>query len=221
MRINQFVARSANVSRRQADNLIISGNVSVNGQPAKIGQSINSTDQVTLDGVNLSLSRSEIILLNKPVGYVCSRNSQGSKTVYQLLPKELRHLNSVGRLDKNSSGLLLFTNNGELANRLMHPKFQKIKTYRVKLHRQLTEPDFDHLKKGVILSDGVSQFFDVKLRSRDSLIVSLTEGKNRQIRRTFKALGYSVIELHRTSFGPYQLEQLAIGKYKEVNNLLE
>lgn len=159
------------------------------------------------------------IMLNKPVGYVCSRAGQGSQTIYDLLPPKYHSLNPVGRLDKNSSGLLLLTNDGALAHELTHPSRQKIKVYEVTLdqplqplHRQMIS---DH---GVTLDDGPSKFELERLTESDDTQwkVIMTEGRNRQIRRTFAALGYEVIALHRTHFGPYTLGTLASGKTQAV-----
>jgi 23S rRNA pseudouridine2605 synthase len=160
-----------------------------------------------------------VLILNKPVGYICSRNGQGGKTIYDLLPPELHHLKPVGRLDKNSSGLLLLTNDGDLANELTHPSRQKIKVYEVTLdkpleplHRQMIS---DH---GVMLEDGVSKFELERLLDGDEQgwRITMLEGRNRQIRRTFSALGYEVRTLHRTHFGPYALANLGSSKCKEL-----
>jgi 23S rRNA pseudouridine2605 synthase len=158
-------------------------------------------------------------MLNKPVGYVCSRDGQGSQTVYDLLPSGLHSLKSVGRLDKDSSGLLLLTNDGNLAHQLTHPSFQKTKVYQVSLdkplqplHRQLIS---DH---GIQLDDGVSQLELERLTDGDDTQwrVRMHEGRNRQIRRTFESLGYDVRRLHRTGFGEFALSGLAMGHFTEI-----
>lgn len=150
-------------------------------------------------------------MLNKPAGYVCSRDGQGSRTVYDLLPPEMRALKPVGRLDKDSSGLLLLTNDGDLANNLTHPRYNKEKTYVVELHEPLSEPDRRKIGQGVKLEDGISKL-QIKNPAGKSFTVVMSEGRNRQIRRTFEALGYTVTKLHRTKFGPYALENLGPGK---------
>lgn len=212
MRINKFIAQATGLSRRAADAAIEAGRVQVNGDTAKTGQLVEPTDIVSLDEQEVILEHSlQTIMLNKPVGYVCSRDGQGSKTVYDLLPKELHLLKPVGRLDKDSSGLLLLTNDGKLANDLTHPRYQKTKIYEVILHKPLTPSDKSVAQKGVVLNDGVSR---LKLSGRGvNWIVAIQEGRNRQIRRTFAALRYKVVKLHRTQFGPYALNSLESGKY--------
>lgn len=216
MRINQFVAKAAGFSRRQADMLVEIGQVKINGQTAITGQSVSSVDKVTLNGVILEPKREILLMLNKPVGYVCSKSGQGSPTVYGLLPKKYRHLPSVGRLDKNTSGLLLFTNNGGLSQKLTHPKYLKLKTYEVKLDSALSFAHQSKLLRGVQLEDGISRFVELK-PIKDYYSVSLAEGRNRQIRRTFKVLGYRVKYLHRVTFGPYKLGSLGMGAYKQID----
>lgn len=158
-------------------------------------------------------------MLNKPTGYVVSKDGQGSNTIYDLLPKTLRHLNPAGRLDKDSSGLLIMTNDGNLLNQLTHPSQNKDKIYTVTLNHPLTTNDFDAIKHGVSIGDKKPSIMLVTPDPTDSLIyqVILTEGRNRQIRRTFKGLGLEVIKLHRTNFGPYSLDDLPAGQYRQVS----
>jgi 23S rRNA pseudouridine2605 synthase len=194
------------------------------------------------------------LLLNKPVGYVCSRDGQGSRTVFELLPPQYQHLQPVGRLDKNSSGLLLLTDDGNLAQQLTHPRYAKTKVYEITLDKPL-EPLHQQLisDHGIVLEDGVSRFQVTSTESRvmshesrkeaaplrgskkvasgditstlDSCLLSLDspsyevrmqEGRNRQIRRTFAALGYTVVTLHRTHFGPYSLADTKLGAWKNI-----
>lgn len=211
MRINQFVARASGLSRRSADDMIASGRVTVNGEPPVAGYQVNDTDEIALDGQPLTLSATTTVLLNKPVGYVCSRRGQGSRTVYDLLPAGFHGLKPVGRLDKDSSGLLLLTDDGELAQQLTHPRYAKEKIYRVTLDTPLAPADRQQLEGGIRLEDGPSRLF-VQGRGKQ-WEVRLYEGRNRQIRRTFAHLGYQVMTLHRTHFGPYELGKLAAGRY--------
>ena len=140
-RLNKFVALCIGISRRQADELIEQSKIIVNNQPAKLGQQITDDDKIIYNNKPLSIKDYQLILLNKPVGYVCSRASQGNTpTIYKLLPKAFTHLKPVGRLDKDSSGLILLTNNGDLAHRLTHPSFHKIKRYLVTINLPL-QPD--------------------------------------------------------------------------------
>lgn len=219
MRINVFIAQASNMSRRAADQAIQAGRIQVNGQQAVLGDQVEPTDTVTLDGrVLKAAAPTQTIMLHKPVGYVCSRRGQGSKTVYELLPAELRHLRPVGRLDKDSSGLLVMTNDGQLAHQLTHPSFQKEKVYEVVLDKPLQATDQQQItREGVQLDDGPSRL-GLRSSSGDNLTwqVSMHEGRNRQIRRTFEALGYQVTKLHRTQFGNYKLSDLPPAKYRVV-----
>lgn len=215
MRINKYVALATGKSRREADRLIHDSLVSVNNHPVDMGYDVQESDLVTMYGRPLSLPATvSTVVLHKPVGYVCSRDGQGSKTVYDLLPKELHILKPVGRLDKDSSGLLLLTNDGALANRLTHPSFQKEKRYEVTLDKPLSHNDKQLIEQGLQLNDGLSSL-ELSGNSQDWL-VTMHEGRNRQIRRTFEALGYQVVKLHRTQFGEYQLDGLEKGKYKTL-----
>lgn len=209
MRINKFVARATGMSRRAADQAIAEGRVMMNGRAVSPGADPGQADVVTLDGEPLALpAGTTTIMLDKPVGYVSSRKGQGSPTVYDLLPAELRHLKPVGRLDKDSSGLLLLTSDGDLANQLTHPRYLKEKTYEIKLDRPLASEDKAKVEQGVKLEDGPSRL-QIKNLNGESFTVTMTEGRNRQIRRTFGELGYTVTGLRRTQFGPYHLSELA------------
>jgi len=222
MRINRFLAHVTDISRRAADQAIADGLVLVNGQPATPGHNVTENDAVSYGGRTYHLDNSDqtlTIMLNKPRGYVVSRDGQGSKTVYDLLDPEHQRLQPVGRLDKDSSGLLLLTNDGELANQLTHPRYQKTKIYEVTLdadlqplHRQMIS-DY-----GVRLDDGVSRLELERLHDDNDKAwrVTMREGRNRQIRRTFAALGYDVKDLHRTHFGAYRLGNLPKGSTKTV-----
>ncbi len=221
-RLNKYIAQHTELSRRGADDIIAAGQVTVNSLPANNGQLVTEQDIVEIDGVSLRPGEHSLttILLNKPVGYVCSRNGQGSKTIYELLPANIAHLNSVGRLDKQSSGLLLMTNDGQLANELTHPRYQKVKVYEVildkplqPLHQQMIS---DH---GLTLDDGPSKFQIEKQDNPQHLMVTMREGRNRQIRRTFNALGYEVTKLHRTIFGDYRLEaDISPGQFSYIKS---
>jgi len=220
MRLNKYIALSTGLSRRAADDAIYRNRVTVNGGTPSVGQQIGDGDSVTLDGAAITPPVNTLtVILNKPVGYVCSREGQGNRTLYDLLPPELAILKPVGRLDKDSSGLILLTNDGALAQELTHPKYQKTKVYQVKLdkplaplHRQMI---IDH---GISLPDGVSKLQLDRTREGNDLAwnVTMHEGRNRQIRRTFGALGYEVTSLHRTVFGSYQLGNLASGEYRKI-----
>lgn len=223
MRLNKFLAERMNIGRRQADSLIEKGQVTVNGTAAILGARVQpARDSVAVKGRNVSLAQPTVyryVALNKPAGYVSSRRQQGdTPTIYSLLPDSLHHLKPVGRLDKDSSGLLLLTNDGDFAHQMTHPSFHKTKTYEVMLniplqplHRQMIS-DY-----GVQLDDGPSKLQLERLHEGNDTnwLVKMHEGRNRQIRRTFAALGYTVTGLHRTVFGPYYLNGLAPGVIRD------
>lgn len=221
MRLNKFVALSLGVSRRKADELIEQGQILVNGDRAVLGRQISQSDTILHNSRELRIQPKKLILLHKPVGYLCSRASQGGvPTIYELLPKSLHHLKPVGRLDKDSSGLILLTNDGDFAHQMTHPSFYKIKRYLVTLdqplqplHRQMIN-DF-----GVQLPDGPSRLTLERQHDGDDRrwIIQMSEGRNRQIRRTFAALGYTVKKLHRTDFGSYSLGGMKRGEFQESN----
>lgn len=217
MRINKFVATATGISRRVADNLVASHRVQVNNRLANVGTQVSPHDTVTLDGKSIKLpDRATTIILNKPVGYVCSRAGQGSQTIYSLIPPKFHHLKPVGRLDKDSSGLLVLTNDGGLANELTHPRYGKTKIYEVLLDKAL-QPLHQQMitNKGIQLEDGLSKLVLNNLDvHRKSWKISMKEGRNRQIRRTFAALDYNVISLKRIVFGSYRLDNLGSGKYR-------
>lgn len=221
-RLSKLLALTLNTGRRQADELIAAGHVAINGKPAGLGARITPLDTITVKGEPLPTQSPafEYILLNKPVGYICSRREQGATpTIYSLLPKQYHHLKPVGRLDKDSSGIILLTNDGEAAHQLTHPSFRKIKRYEISLntglqplHHQIIN---DH---GIDLPDGKSQLRLERLHDGDDRqwLVTMHQGRNRQIRRTFAALGYTVTRLHRIQFGDYAIAQLASGQTRKV-----
>jgi 23S rRNA pseudouridine2605 synthase len=216
MRLNKYVAQSLGISRRAADLLIESGSISIDGDVARIGQQATKNDEVVYKGEVISPKAFSYLMLNKPKGYVCSKASQDDKpTVFTLVPEEFQHLQIAGRLDHDSSGLLILTNDGDYALHLTHPRYQKKKVYKVKLDRKLSNEHQKEIENGVKLDDGLSKF--ELLGTGVNWQVTMHEGRNRQIRRTFGALGYTILNLHRIEMGPYQLAELPIGKYAEVD----
>lgn len=218
MRINTFIARSTGLSRRAADEALTKGRVTINRQLATLGSQVAEHDRVTLDGRAITPSVKTTLLLNKPVGYVCSRAGQGSSTIYALLPAHYHGLKPVGRLDKDSSGLLLLTNDGLLANQLAHPRYAKTKVYEVTLDKALAPQDRQLVTdSGVALDDGPSKLGLEKLdQVGKSWRVTMQEGRNRQIRRTFATLGYTVQQLNRVQFGDYKLDDVAPGRWAQL-----
>lgn len=223
IRLNKYLALHAGISRREADEFVLRGRVTVNGKTAVNGMQVSPSDAVFLDDEPLSKTTELIyVMLNKPIGYVCSRRAQGdNQTIYDLLPTEHHSLKSVGRLDRDSSGLILMTNDGGFAHQMTHPSFSKVKIYNVTLDKTL-EPLHQQMigDIGINLDDGKSKLgLECMSDDRKEWRITMSEGRNRQIRRTFSALGYTVSKLHRTNFGPYTLGNLAPGEIKSVQKL--
>jgi len=222
LRLNKYLALHLGLSRREADEYIERGYVKVNGIVIDLGARINEGDEVIVNGKPVTASADlQYLAFNKPAGYVCSRRSQGDlPTIYELLPPEYHSLKTVGRLDFNSSGLIILTNDGDFTYRLTHPKFAKTKIYNVRLDRDL-EPLHQQMISdyGVQLEDGPSKMTLERLSddNRDEWKVVMTEGRNRQIRRTFASLGYEVKKLHRTNFGNYSIGDIRPGKFEIVD----
>ena len=280
IRLNKYLAERLGVSRREADELIAAGKVTIDGKPAITGARVDNTNKVCYNNRIVPFETNFLYLaFHKPIGYVCSRRAQGpAPTIYDLLPQKYHHLKTVGRLDKDSSGLILLTNDGDFAFQMTHPRFRKVKIYEVELDHPL-EPLHQQMISdfGVMLDDGPSRFKIIReepvsplsrgfrsaaardlareprgrppkessekrihsfLRDDDwrttlvdgserrdprktviqvpSYTVILNEGRNRQIRRTFAALGYRVTRLHRTHFGKYELGNLAEGRFQII-----
>lgn len=223
LRLNKYLALELGISRREADNLIAQQKVTINGQPVTLGARFNEGDKIIVDGkVVKGATKYEYIALNKPSGYVCSRKQQDDNpTIYDLLPPSMHHLKTVGRLDLDTSGLILLSNDGDFTYHMTHPSFFKTKIYNARLDRPL-EPLHQQMISdyGVKLEDGPSKLQLERLndeKDRKNWIITMHEGRNRQIRRTFGSLGYSVIKLHRTNFGNYSLGDIAPGKFKIVD----
>jgi 23S rRNA pseudouridine2605 synthase len=215
MRINKFVAQATGLSRRAADTAIDHGLVRVNDHYPSAGQDVTADDVVLYEGKPITLrTTNTTILFHKPVGVICSRDGQGGQTIYDVLPEQYHKLKPVGRLDKHTSGLLLLTDDGQLAYTLTHPSQKKEKRYIVKLDKDLSEADFETITRtGVKLEDGPSKLgLDSVNNKKTEWRITMHEGRNRQIRRTFEALGYHVYTLHRTHFGEYDLADLPAGQ---------
>lgn len=220
-RLNKYLAFQLGVSRREADNSIVAGHIKVNGVTAILGGRFEEGDTITFKSKPLQKRLAyTYVALNKPIGYVSSRKQQGeTPTLYSLLPEKYHNLKPVGRLDKDSSGLLLLTDDGDFAYNMTHPKFYKVKTYEVSLdtdlqplHQQMIS-DF-----GIELEDGPSKLsLEKRGDNAKDWLVTMHEGRNRQIRRTFSSLGYTVTALHRISFGTYTLSELKPSEFIETS----
>lgn len=220
IRLNQFLSKAGVSSRRKADDFILSGKIQVNGKIfSTLGTKIDpEKDRVTFNGKELTLPKEfHYILLHKPIDYVSTRRKfPGEKSVYELLPKKWHHLWLVGRLDKNSEGLLVFTNDGDFTLKMSHPKFLHEKVYEVLVSASLAQKDFLAIRNGVGLSDGKTHPAKIKHLQDNWYELILHEGKKRQIRRMMESLGFRVIHLRRTHFGPFSLGDLPVGEWKET-----
>lgn len=222
IRLNKFLATHLGIGRRPADDLIAAGRVRLNDAAPQLGARVMPNDKVEVEGKVIDTSKKPdytYIMMNKPKGYVCSKRQQGdTPTIYSLLPAEYQNLKTVGRLDKDSSGLILLTNDGDFAHQQTHPTFAKVKKYEVELNKPL-EPLHHQIinDRGVNLPDGLSKMGLEKMADDPTRWrITMYEGRNRQIRRTFNALGYTVLRLHRTDFGNFALSSLQPGELMQV-----
>ena len=225
VRIQKLIAESGYCSRRKAEELINAGVVQVNGRTVSIGDKASVKDIITVDGERLpSVVRraKRYIMLHKPRGYVTTASDElGRKCVMDLLTDIDERLYPIGRLDRNSEGLLLFTNDGAFANMIMHPSRHIGKTYRVTVNSTVTEEQLTDLSAGVVLDDGEKTQtarveVEVNTRERSVLRMTIFEGKNRQIRRMCEAVGLEVVRLRRTSIGPVKLGMLKPGAWRDL-----
>jgi 23S rRNA pseudouridine2605 synthase len=240
-KLQKILARAGFGSRREVEKLIEAGLVKVNNRVAALGERALPTDTIKVKDqpvkeTRLAKQSTQVILYNKPEGQVCSRKDEkGRDTVFAHLPRIINsRWVSIGRLDLNTSGLLMFTNNGELANRMMHPSYEIEREYSVRIFGEVTDAMIKTLKKGVKLEDGWAKFDKVehlKLQEEDSVNqwfrVVLKEGKNREVRRIWESQGVQVSRLIRTRYGEFSLPRtLRRGKvetltWKQVNQLLK
>ncbi|HET7417218.1 MAG TPA: pseudouridine synthase [Solirubrobacterales bacterium] len=218
MRLAKFLAHGGVASRRKAEEIIAKGLVTVGGEvvtdPAR---DVGAGDDVRVNGAPVAAEAREVWLVNKPVGVVSTAREPGSRRpVVDLVETEAR-LYPVGRLDADSSGLLLLTNDGELANRLTHPRYEVPKTYAARLRKPISEQDLQKLRGGVELEDGPTAPTQVKRRGEREVEIVLREGRNRQVRRMLEAVGNEVVALRRVRFGPLGLGGLEEGQARRLS----
>lgn len=223
MRINKFLAECGVASRRATDKMIIDGEVKINGRICSLGDEVNlDDDNVTVNGKTVStVKKYDYYILNKPKGYVCTvRDDKGRKTVMDLLPPNVKRVFPVGRLDYDSEGLLIMTNDGELTYRLTHPKNEIPKTYLVKLEGTITDEALNKVKNGVVIDGKRTGKCNVKVveQTRDAvrLHITITEGRNRQVRKMFLAVGKEVKLLKRIKVGELTLRGLDRGEVRKL-----
>jgi len=216
MRLNAWLARAGVASRRKADELIKAGRVTVNGEPGRLNTFVQATDDVRLDGKPLAKQRLAYVLLHKPAGVVTTASDpQGRATVVGLVDHSSRVV-PVGRLDAETTGALLLTNDGDLAHRLAHPRYEVDKVYEVETWQQPTDAQLAQLSDGVELDDGPTQPAQVRRIDGACFELVLHEGRNRQVRRMVEAVGHRVRRLHRSRYGPLTLEGLEPGAWREL-----
>ena len=224
-RLQKVIANSGYTSRRKAEELILSGHVEVNGKVINtLGAKVTGTDIISIDGniINKDIKK-EYYLLNKPREVICSvTDDKGRKTVVDLVKTEAR-IYPVGRLDYDTTGLIVLTNDGELANILMHPKNEINKTYIAKINGILNEEDFKKIRSGVLIDDRKLIVDHIKVKKIDkikntSLVeVTIHEGRNRIVRRLFEKLRYDVMKLHRSKLAFLTDDNLKSGEYRELS----
>ena len=223
MRINKFLADKGIASRRHADEIIAAGRVTINGVIATLGANVEDEDEVALDGVILETTekKMEYYLMNKPKGVVCTvSDDRGRKTVIDLLPEGVGRVFPVGRLDYETEGLLILTNDGDLAYRLTHPMTEIPKTYMAKIEGTLTEKDLNPIRSGIELDGVMTKKCKAHIvetnKAYTKVHITITEGKNRQVRRMFEAIGRNVELLRRVSIGQLKLTGLDRGKTRPL-----
>lgn len=226
MRINKYLAEKGIASRRHADEIISAGRVTVNGVIATLGVNVEEGDEVCLDGQILSTSekKEEYYIMNKPKGVVCTvSDDRGRKTVMDLLPEGVGRVFPVGRLDYATEGLLILTNDGDLAFRLTHPATEIPKTYMAKIEGTITEKDLNPIRSGVELDGVLTKKCKAHIvetnKAYTKVHVTITEGRNRQVRRMFEAIGKNVEFLKRVSIGQLKLKGLDRGEIRPLTEI--
>lgn len=222
MRLNKYIASAGVCSRRKADELIEQGHVSVNGRKVtELGFNVQEKDKVFINNEIVRPKKHDYYRFYKPVGYITSANDEkGRKIIYDLLPEELHHLKPVGRLDKDSSGLIILTNDGDLINKLTHPSVKIAKTYIVSVDGKVHLHHQQQMAKGIEIEPQKIAYADTQIlessNSATTLKVILYQGLNRQIRKMFDYLGFKVTSLKRIQHATINIEGLKKGEYKPI-----
>ncbi len=220
-RLNKYISNAGVCSRREADVLIQEGKIKVNGKVVtEMGYKVQKTDKVIYQGKELKTEKLQYVLLNKPKNFITTlKDEKGRKAVISLVKNACEErIYPVGRLDRDTTGLLLFTNDGELAKKLTHPSHRVKKIYQVTLDKPITKLDFDDILKGLELEDGFIAPDEMAILNDDqsSLGVEIHSGRNRIIRRIFEHKGYNVAKLDRVMFGPLTKKNLPRGKFRHL-----
>jgi 23S rRNA pseudouridine2605 synthase len=216
MRLNAWLARAGVASRRKADELIKAGRITVNGAPGQLNTFVQAADDVRLDGQPLAKQKLAYVLLNKPAGVVTTaRDPQGRPTVVGLVNHPSRVV-PVGRLDAETTGALLLTNDGDLAHRLAHPRYEVDKVYVVECWTRPSAADLTKLREGVQLDDGPTRPAEVRRLDAKTIELTIHEGRNRQVRRMLEAVGHRVKHLHRSRYANLTVDGLEPGEWREL-----
>ena len=221
VRLNKFISNAGVCSRRAADNLILEGRIKVNNNVVReLGLKINTTDKVQFDNKIITSEKKLYILVNKPRNVICTKSDEkGRKSIMDLLPEMFQHLYPVGRLDRNTTGVILMTNDGALTQNLLHPSKKINKVYKVKAEKQLTQDQMNKMVLGLELEDGLSKFNKLSELNEDEFFrygIEIHSGKNRVIRRMFEAVDNRVLKLDRVMFHTFEKRGIAIGSYREI-----
>jgi 23S rRNA pseudouridine2605 synthase len=216
MRLNAFLARAGVASRRRADELIKAGRVTVNGEAGQLNTVVAARDRVEVDGEEVARQRLAYVLLHKPAGVVTTaRDPQGRPTVVELVPPEPRVV-PVGRLDADTTGVLLLTNDGRLAHRLAHPRYGVEKTYEAEVDGDPDEDALQRLRDGIDLDDGRTAPARARRLGPGRVELVLHEGRKHQVKRMLAAVGHPVLRLHRVAYAGLTLEGLELGECREL-----
>ncbi len=221
MRIQKFLSRAGVASRRKAEAWVLEGRVRVNGAVVtELGTKVEPfRDRIEVDGEEVRLPDARWVRFYKPAGVLCTAmDTHGRRTIFDLLPREHATLRYVGRLDLDTEGLLLLTNDGDIANRLQHPRYQVEREYEVSVRGVPSRKDLARLRAGVVLDDGLARPVRVELgapvEDHGHLTLVMTEGRKREVRRLMYALGYPIVTLKRVRFGPVKLGKLSPGEWE-------
>ncbi len=222
VRLNKYIASSDLCSRRKADEYIKNGSVTVNGKVVQeLGYIVNDKDKVFVNKKLVTPAKHQYYRFFKPAGYITTReDDQGRKTIYDILPENLYSLKPVGRLDKDSTGLLILTNDGDLINALTHPSVKVPKVYLVTINSSIHRHELEKLANGIELEPGKIAYADIQVLDMDSkhteMQITLYQGMNRQIRKMFKSIGYEVKTLKRIQHATISLDGLKRGEFKPI-----
>lgn len=220
MRINKYIALSGFCSRRQADKLIEEGRVTINNNIAQIGDVVREQDIVRIDGQKARVKQNqyEYYILNKPKRVICSNEDKFGRVTAVSLIKSNKRLFTYGRLDYLTEGLIIISNDGDLYNKIMHPRQKLYKSYIANIDKEITDDHIEALTHGVVIEGKRTSPAKVKRLNKTEIRIAIFEGRNRQIRKMFETLGYTVKNLKRVKVGELTLKDLEVGKYRRLTN---